>query len=104
MRIPLVAEFVTSSRKQPEGRQKALRTLRERKGIRGFREQPGGEMAFGTKYSLKVTGIAALAAAIGMVASLLGFIAERKRINVCQRLYAHYLSIAVFLRCFHAIW
>ncbi|KAG0628315.1 hypothetical protein M758_1G017800 [Ceratodon purpureus] len=38
-------------------------------------------MAFGTKYSLKVTSIAALAAAMGMVAVLLGFIAERKRIN-----------------------
>jgi uncharacterized membrane protein len=41
-------------------------------------------MALGTRYSLKVTGIAALAAAIGMVAALLGFIAERKRINVCE--------------------
>jgi len=39
-------------------------------------------MAFGTRYSLKVISIATFAAAMGVVAALLGLVAERKRINV----------------------
>lgn len=52
-------------------------------------------MAFLTKYSLKVTGIAALAGAMGMVAALLGFIAERKRINVYKTSAQSFRSILV---------
>ena len=39
-------------------------------------------MALGTRYSLKVTIVAAVAGMVGIVAAVMGFSAERKRITV----------------------
>lgn len=39
-------------------------------------------MALGTRYSLKVIIVAAVAGMVGIVAAVMGFSAERKRITV----------------------
>lgn len=54
-------------------------------------------MALGTRYSLKVTIVAAVAGMVGIVAAVMGFSAERKRITVSLLPVLIPLSIKLFL-------
>lgn len=54
-------------------------------------------MALGTRYSLKVTIVAAVAGMVGIVAAVMGFSAERKRITVSLLPVLIPLSLKLFL-------